>query len=182
MTQKNRPTLLVAGLAGVVLVAATIGALVFRYHQLGWFGETVSDMSVWQDNWQTWIDRQTDLNHPTMVHWIPPDCLCRFFTAGHAADLSRQAPSHGYRVFQAGEVSISIDLAAPLSPAPNFQTPGPLIVLTNAEGLIRYLGPYSDGLTCSSGNSLVTDWLPQSRDGQAVTLDVTSCRCLHTPD
>ncbi|GGX73980.1 DUF6436 domain-containing protein [Saccharospirillum salsuginis] len=172
----------VAGLAVAILALVSVGVFWFRADQLGWFGETVSDVPAWHDQWQEWVDDRADIDHPAMVHWIPEHCLCRFFMAGHAADLSERAPSLGYAAYQTGEISLSIDLARPLRSTPDFNTPGPLILLTNTDGAIRYLGPYSDGLTCTSANSLVDDWLPLSRSGQAINLDVTSCRCLHNPD
>jgi len=172
---------LVAGLALTILVLVSVGVFWFRSDQLGWFGETVSDVPAWNNHWQSWVDERSDIDHPAMVHWIPEDCLCRFFMASHAGDLSERATSLGYAAYQVGEISLSIDLAKPVQPTPDFETPGPLILLTNADGAIRYLGPYSDGLTCTNANSLVDDWLPLSRAGQAVNLDVTSCRCLHEP-
>ena len=168
--------------AVLILLLVSVGVFWFRADQLGWFGETVSDVPAWHGDWQDWIADRADIDHPAMVHWIPEDCLCRFFMAGHAGDLSERAPSMGYAVYQTGEISLSIDLARPVRSTPDFATPGPLIVLTDADGGIRYLGPYSDGLTCTSANSLVEDWLPLSRSGRAINLDVTSCRCLHNPD
>ena len=170
----------VAKLTGLVLLTAAIilSLILFRQSQLGWFGETVTDVPAWQAQWQEWIKRQP-LEHPAMVHWVPPDCLCRFFTAGHATTLSERADNLGYSVYQIGEPSLSLDVARPITSSPDFPTPGPLVLLTNAEGGIRYLGPYSDGLTCTQANSLVDDWLPLTRPGQLLNLDVTSCRCLY---
>lgn len=169
-----------AKLAGLAAITAAIilSLIVFRQSQLGWFGETVTSVPAWQAQWQEWINRQS-LKHPAMVHWVPPDCLCRFFTAGHATGLSERAETLGYSVYQIGEPSLNLDIAQPLASGPDFPTPGPLVLLTNTEGGIRYLGPYSDGLTCTQANSLVDDWLPLSRQGQVLNLDVTSCRCLY---
>lgn len=163
---------------GVVLGALVLGLITlgFRAHYLGWFGESVANVGRWGGDWQVWLDEQP-LQHPAMVHLMPAGCLCRFFTAQHAADLSERARSLGYHRYQAGDEFLSPELADPLHPASFPDSPGPLLALTGADGQIRYLGPYSDGLRCTAGNSLVEDWLPFSRPGRVLQVDANSCQC-----
>ncbi|MEX0624029.1 DUF6436 domain-containing protein [Saccharospirillum sp.] len=159
--------------AGLVLATVTFG---FRAQYLGWFGESVPDVARWGTDWQTWLDQQP-IEHPAMVHLMPEGCLCRFFTGQHAADLSIRADALGYQRYQAGDDFLSTELAQLLL-TPSFpNSPGPMLALTGADGQIRYLGPYSDGLRCTTANSLVDDWLPLSRPGRVLQVDANSCQC-----
>jgi hypothetical protein len=112
-----------------------------------------------------------------MVHLMPPGCLCRFFTTEHASDLSEQARAMGYHSYQAGDPFLETDVAEVLNTASFPLSPGPLLALTGIDGLIRDLGPYSDGLNCTSANSLVDAWLPLSRAGRIFQVDADSCQC-----
>lgn len=165
-----------SGLLGILVVVLAVGGW-FRATHLQWFGEDIPDINAWQAGWQGWVNDHTELRHPAMVHFMPENCLCRFFTAGHASQLSHQALLLGYSVFTLGGDFLDADLARELLNGPDTASPGPMIVLTDKNGRIRYLGPYSDGIRCGSGTSLVDAWLPLERPGQIVTLDVSSCRC-----
>lgn len=165
------PLVLVA--TGLMLIAAGFG---FRAHYTGWFGSTIPNVAVWGGDWQAWLDRQS-IDHPAMVHLMPPECLCRFFTIGHASELTEQARALGYNRYQAGDSFLQGDLAVMIQTRTFPQSPGPLLALTDRDGQLRYLGPYSDGLTCTSANSLVDDWLPLSRPGQILQVDANSCQC-----
>ncbi len=171
----SRVWLSVGGLvaAGLILAAVTLG---FRAHYLGWFGESVSNVANWGADWQDWLDQQP-IEHPALVHLMPGGCLCRFFTAGHAAELSARADTLGYHRYQAGDNFLSEALAVPLHTRSFPQSPGPMLALTGVDGQIRYLGPYSDGLRCTTANSLVDDWLPLTRLGQVLQVDANSCQC-----
>lgn len=165
----------IIGLVAAVLVLAAV-TLGFRAHYLGWFGESVSNVGRWGTDWQDWLDQQP-IEHPAMVHLMPEGCLCRFFTGQHAGDLSILAEPMGYHRYQAGDEFLDADLADPLLTRSFPDSPGPLLALTGADGQIRYLGPYSDGLRCTTANSLVDDWLPLSRPGQVLQVDANSCQC-----
>jgi hypothetical protein len=165
-------------LALIVLSAGLLLAvsLWFRAQYQGWFGASIPNVEVWGDNWQHWVDRQP-LDHPAMIHLMPAGCLCRFFTVQHASALSEQARALGYSRYQGGNIFLSSDLAVPLETSDFPASPGPLLALTDSDGSLRYLGPYSDGLRCTSANSLVDDWLPLSRPGQLLQVDANSCQC-----
>lgn len=157
----------------LVLATATLG---FRAHYLGWFGESVTNVTTWGADWQMWLDQQP-IEHPAMVHLMPANCLCRFFTGQHAADLSIRAKALGYHPYQAGDDFLSDEVAKPLLTRSYPLSPGPLLALTGADGQIRYLGAYSEGLRCTTSNSLVDDWLPLSRTGRVLQVDADSCQC-----
>jgi hypothetical protein len=159
--------------SALLLIAA---GFAFRSHYLGWFGSAIPNVAAWGNDWQAWLDQQA-IEHPAMVHLMPPDCLCRFFTATHASDLSEQARVMGYTVYQAGDSFLKDSLAVSLQTGSFPASPGPLLGLTDTDGLIRYLGPYSDGLTCTSATSLVDDWLPLARPGHVLQVDANSCQC-----
>lgn len=161
------------------LLLALAAALWFRQSHLDWLGRSVSDVSAWSDQWQDWVDTRRDLTHPAMIHWMPPGCLCRFMASGHASSLSESGRELGYHPVQLGTPFIKQTLAALLDDGAPPASPGPLIVLTGADGQIRYLGAYSSGLTCAQSNSLVDDWLPLSRPGSVVNLDATTCVCVN---
>lgn len=158
------------------LLLALAAGLWFRQIHLDWLGRSVVDVSQWREDWQAWFDERDEVQHPAMLHWMPPGCLCRFLAAGHAATLSETGRSLGYQPVQLGTPFISAQLARPLAGLPP-ASPGPLIVLTGADGQIRYLGAYSSGLSCAQSNSLVDDWLPLARSGSVVNLDATTCVC-----
>lgn len=148
----------------------------FERQYIGWYGETVDNMNLWQSHWQTWLDRQPELQHPAMVHLIPEGCLCRWFVRDHASELSTTASQLGYQVYQASNL-LGAEQAQLLSQPIDFASPGPLMILTNSDGDVRYLGPYSDGIRCNAATSLVDQWLPLTLQGQVVQLDANGCVC-----
>ncbi|MCH8532689.1 MAG: DUF6436 domain-containing protein [Saccharospirillum sp.] len=162
---------------GVFLILLAGGSVFwFERHYMGWFGESVDNMNAWQGQWQSWLDGQPELEHPAMVHLLPEDCLCRWFVRDHAGDLSDKAVQLGYQVYQTS-VLLGEEQASLLKYPIDFASPGPLMILTNAEGEVRYLGPYSDGLRCNAETSLVDQWLPLELRGQVVQLDANGCVC-----
>ncbi|MHA7878185.1 MAG: DUF6436 domain-containing protein [Saccharospirillum sp.] len=163
--------------SGLLLALVAAGAVYwFQATHLGWFGETVDDMRAWQSHWQGWVNEQAAVQHPAMVHLVPEGCLCRFFVQAHAADLSQSAQELGYRVYQTSSLLPS-ERAERLDRPVAFDSPGPLLMLTDHNGELRYLGPYSDGVRCNAETSLVDQWLPLSLGGQVIQLDASGCLC-----
>lgn len=148
----------------------------FERQYMGWFGETVDNMNVWQSRWQQWLDQQSELQHPAMVHLLPDECLCRWFVRDHASELSEKASQLGYQVYQTSALLAGEEAQLVTRPV-DFASPGPLMILTNSSGEVRYLGPYSDGLRCNAETSLVDQWLPLDLRGQVVQLDANGCVC-----
>lgn len=162
---------------GLVFVLLAGGSVYwFERHYMGWYGQTVNDMNGWQQQWQSWLDSQPELQHPAMVHLLPDQCLCRWFVRDHASDLSDKAVELGYEVYQTSAL-LGSDQARLLTQVVDFETPAPLMILTDSAGQVRYLGPYSDGLRCNAENSLVDQWLPLELQGQVVQLDANGCIC-----
>jgi len=170
-----------AGLLAAALVAAPLLAgLWFNQTHLGWLNESIPDADAFASGWQQTLDAQPQLEHPAVIHWLPRSCLCRLLTLPHALQISTEAAANGFSLYQfnADERALGTPISAELDA---LLGASPTILITNSHGQIRYVGAYSSGIRCASGNSLVATFiadparLPKHR---VVGLNVQTCRCL----
>ena len=170
-----------AWLLALALVVSPLGAgLWFNQAYLGWLNESIPDANAYAAAWQETVDGQQQLRHPAVIHWLPSACLCRLLTLPHAVQISAEAAENGFNIYQfngadRGLGEIRSVLLEPVLGA------SPTILITDTSGQVRYVGAYSDGIRCASGDSLVNSFiadpqaLPQYR---VVGLNVQTCRCL----
>nr|WP_230390619.1 DUF6436 domain-containing protein [Reinekea sp. G2M2-21] len=141
--------------------------------------ENVADSNVFFASWQNAITSNDTLQHPAVIHNLPDDCLCRALTAKHAGQISAQAGQSGFYTFQIlsnhPELGKSVDILDSI-----VRQIAPVIIITNAQGRIAYVGAYSDGIRCNTGTSLVSRFIASPEDLPAIPvvgLDVKTCRC-----
>ncbi|TCS42442.1 DUF6436 domain-containing protein [Reinekea marinisedimentorum] len=157
------------------------GSYLFNKTHVGWLIESVPDSIAYKDNWQTIINNLTEVEHPAVIHLLPENCLCRVLSAKHAGQITVQAQSAGFNVFQlnSGDSSLGQRVSAP-----DINTPfSPAIAITRDDGTLAYVGAYSDGIRCNTGTSMVDQFLesPASLPARTVVgLDVQTCRCLNS--
>ena len=170
-----------AWLLTTALVAAPLlAALWFSQTHQGWLNESIPDANTYASDWQQTLDAQPWLDHPAVIHWLPGTCLCRLLTLPHALKISTEAAVNGFSIYQfnADDRGLGMVISAALD---SVLGASPTILITNNSGQISYVGAYSDGIRCSSGNSLVATFiddplrLPKHR---VVGLNVQTCRCL----
>jgi hypothetical protein len=167
-------------LATALVAAPLLAGLWFNQTHLGWLNESIPDANAYASDWQQTLDAQSQLDHPAVIHWLPNTCLCRLLTLPHALQISTEAATNGFSIYQFN--ADDRGLGAVISAALNSRLgASPTIFITNSNGQISYLGAYSEGIRCSRGNSLVATFiddplrLPNQR---VVGLDVETCRCL----
>ncbi|MCE2596369.1 DUF6436 domain-containing protein [Motilimonas cestriensis] len=81
----------------------------------------------------------------TIIHFTSEGCVCNSYSQAHKQTLNQQAISNGYQVINLTMTAALRELV-PATPA--------ALVMSN-EGKLVYFGPYSEGLACSSSNSLI---------------------------
>ena len=172
---------LAAGLLGLALVVIPLGAgLWFNQAYLGWLNESIPDANAYGAGWQETLDAQPQLQHPAVMHWLPNTCLCRLLTLPHALKISAEASANGFNIYQLNGADRGLGeiVSTPLTP---MLGASPTILITDARGQVRYVGAYSNGIRCASGDSLVTSFIadPQGLPSHRVVgLNVQTCRCL----
>ncbi|WP_434339700.1 DUF6436 domain-containing protein [Motilimonas cestriensis] len=81
----------------------------------------------------------------TIIHFTASGCVCNSYSQAHKQSLNQQAISDGYQVINLTMTAALRELV-PATPA--------ALVMSN-KGKLVYFGPYSEGLACSSSNSLI---------------------------
>lgn len=156
------------------------GSYLFTKTHVGWLIEQVPDSIAYKDDWQALINSLEGVEHPAVIHWLPENCLCRVLSAKHAGQITVQAESAGFHVFQLNSHDDS--LGKHLSVL-SLNTPfSPVIAITARNGNLAYVGAYSDGIRCNTGTSMVDSFLEDPAKlpvRTVVGLDVKTCRCLN---
>ncbi|BCE01857.1 DUF6436 domain-containing protein [Marinicellulosiphila megalodicopiae] len=115
----------------------------------------------------------------TLIHINQPWCICNSFTSSHVLNLDKLATAQSIKTInvELGELSAdqqSKDWQNLLSLIPST----PATVLLNDSGNIEYIGPYSSGLTCNSGNSFIEQFLKQEQSDKTIANWIsTGCYC-----
>ncbi len=168
-------------IGAVLIIIPLVTSFWFLQSHVDWLIKKVEDPSYFLDTWQFWVSEQEGLKHPVVIHYLPDTCLCSALTQRHAVSLSETALKNGYTVHQIG--SSKNGLGSPITGiglgVPNDLSP--LIIITQRNGDIRYLGAYSEGLLCNSSSSLVERFIePMSGmvfEPPVIGIDVKSCHC-----
>lgn len=164
--------------AFIIVFLLLLGAAAwFNAKHLGWLDDVVVDNQAYLMQWQQEVNALS-LTHPSILHWMPEDCLCSFFSLNHALDISVTAASASFNIYQLNTTYEGLGDSVYSDSLPLLT--GSTIVMTNAEGQIAYVGAYSDGLRCNDGNSMVSrftdspDLLPVQ---PIVGTNVRTCLC-----
>jgi len=115
----------------------------------------------------------------TLVHVKQSLCLCNAYSNTHIQTLNVLADQSLIQV-----IDVSLDALTQLQQSVQWQTllalvpSTPATVLINSQGKIEYIGPYSSGLTCNSGNSFIEGFLSQPEGDLPIANWInTGCYC-----
>ena len=163
-----------------ILLAISLWASIwFNQTHIGWLIESVPNSFEFSQQWQSRINQLSGVEHPAIVHFLPDDCLCRVLASKHAGQISETATQSGFNVYQLG--SSNIEFATEIRDFVAIDHDiSPIIAITHESGDIAYVGAYSDGVRCNTGNSMVESFLksPDLLPTRAIIgLDVETCRC-----
>ncbi len=89
-------------------------------------------------------------SRPVLLHFVDPDCSCTRFSVPHIATLKARYPAIDHIEVVPGDPlahRFTQDLPPFLS--------SPSVALVNAEGGVRYFGPYTAGRVCGTGEDLL---------------------------
>lgn len=173
---KTKRTLWSIGVIGVVFVTSLIAARWFQTVYVGWLVESVQSPNTLQTQWQSAVDEAVELSHPAVIHSLPSGCICTFLTVKHAKSVSEKALNAGFSVSQLDTSHQGLGAEIQLD-VPELS---PFIAITDEHGTIKYLGAYSDGVRCTTANSLVDRFVENISNlpnQPIVGLDVEVCRC-----
>lgn len=163
----------------IVLILSLLASVWFNQTYIGWLIESVPNSLEFKEQWQSRIDQVPSMQHPAIVHYLPDDCLCRALASKHASQISETAIQNGFNVYQLGSSNIELAVEVGDFIAIDHDI-SPIIAITDESGDIAYVGAYSDGVRCNTGNSMVESFIasPETLPMRAVIgLDVQTCRC-----
>jgi hypothetical protein len=164
---------------GCIIVFSFLVGRWFQSTYVGWLIESISQPLQFQQQWQTAVDQSEELTHPAVIHFLPDACACTVLTVKHAKSVTSKAVNSGYEVYQLSsnhqDLGKSIAMGVPEI--------SPIIAITDINGQIQYLGAYSDGVRCTTANSMVDNFVESIENlpkRAIVGLDVEVCRCLES--
>ena len=105
-------------------------------------------------------------------HISDDDCFCQMVAGAHIADVKKIVENETME-----NVLISLEDAPEIS---NFVPSVPAIIIYNDQEELIYVGPYSTGYLCTTGNGLVEDLIPkmnQSVENPVVMSLARGCYC-----
>lgn len=122
-----------------------------------------------------------------LVHFWDPACPCNAGNQQHLASLLEQYNGQiGFYAVQKpgteGALPKTLSALIPLSDFPGSQSipSTPAVGIWDKHGKLAYFGPYSAGITCNAGNSLIDPVLEALSQDRAVSVDnslAVGCFC-----
>tara|TARA_B110000881_G_C18308004_1_gene380480 strand:+ start:15 stop:557 length:543 start_codon:yes stop_codon:yes gene_type:complete len=115
----------------------------------------------------------------TLVHVTQSFCICSAYSSTHIQTLNALAEGQSIAV-----IDVALDALTANQQNDEWQNlielipSTPATILINSKGKIEYIGPYSSGLTCNSGNSFIERFLTQPEGDLAIANWInTGCYC-----
>lgn len=107
----------------------------------------------------------------TVVHIISEDdCLCQLTASRHIHEVKD-------KVSRFGNTNITVNVED-IPGLGDILSSTPAIAVFDLEGSLAYLGPYSTGIGCLSGNGTVEPYLDRKATlGAIIPLEATGCYC-----
>ncbi|WP_122664042.1 DUF6436 domain-containing protein [Pseudomonas viridiflava] len=124
-----------------------------------------------------------------LVHFWDPACPCNVGNQQHLAELIEHFGGPGGVDFYAvqkpgsqGQLPSTLSAIKPIAYLPGAEriSASPAVAIWDRDGRLAYFGPYSEGLTCNSGNSFIEPILQALTEGRAVNATHTmavGCYC-----
>ena len=123
-----------------------------------------------------------------VVHFWDPACPCNVGNQQHLAELIERFASRGVSFYavqkpgSTGHLPKTLEALQPLEQLPGSENlpASPAVGIWNADGRLVYFGPYSEGASCTSGNSFIEPVLEALAEGRTVSATNTlavGCYC-----
>ena len=123
-----------------------------------------------------------------LVHFWDPACPCNVGNQQHLAELIERFASRGVSFYavqkpgSTGHLPKTLEALQPLEQLPGSENlpASPAVGIWNADGRLVYFGPYSEGASCTSGNSFIEPVLEALAEGRTVSATNTlavGCYC-----
>lgn len=122
-----------------------------------------------------------------VLHVWQPGCPCNSGHLNYVEDMTRRYAAQGVRFARSGasaaEPASAVLADLPYLSMPDFGShwPGaPAVAIWDGSGKLVYVGPYSDGVYCTSDSSLIEPVLQALVAGRDVSItrqDTVSCLC-----
>ncbi|MDM8348736.1 DUF6436 domain-containing protein [Pseudomonas sp. sp1636] len=123
-----------------------------------------------------------------LVHFWDPACPCSIGNQQHLAELIKRFGPLGVNFHAVqkpgskGQLPASLSAMQALAPLPGSAgiPASPAVAIWDKQGQLAYFGPYSEGLTCNSSNSVIEPILEALSSGRAVNASNTmalGCFC-----
>ena len=121
-----------------------------------------------------------------VVHVWQSGCPCNAGHEAYISEMTRRFSAEGVRFARAG--SLPGGRGDILGDLPHWSLPqawsdwpgGPSVAIWDAQGQLAYVGPYSDGASCSKDSSFIEPVLQALLQGRAVNItrqDTLACLC-----
>ncbi len=116
---------------------------------------------------------QSGVNLPAIVHVSAgPDCFCESLSASHRAQLDHALPTFTLHTMLADKLPGSLGSVLKMAPA---------VLVVDAQGQLRYLGPYDLGYGCVTGQTLIDSIVAKAQGtyqpAGAVVSQARGCFC-----
>jgi len=108
-------------------------------------------------------------NKLTVFHLLAPNCHCNNLNSDHINSINHLADSLNFNIKQ---ITVEQSDIIPSLPA---------ILVTSKRGKLLYLGPYSQGLSCSKSSSFVETVLTNFKAGYSSELMVDEAKGCYCP-
>lgn len=102
-------------------------------------------------------------NRPVILHFMDPDCPCNRFSIPHIAELKSQLGQQARHLEHIKNQLI--DPFATGTALAKIVPATPAVAIWDAQGELRYFGPYSNGTFCGNGDDMIIYTLEQLSDG-----------------
>lgn len=123
-----------------------------------------------------------------LVHFWDPACPCNVGNQQHLAELIERFASRGVSFYavqkpgSTGHLPKTLEALQPLEQLPGSEDlpASPAVGIWDANGRLVYFGPYSEGASCTSGNSFIEPVLEALAEGRTVSATNTlavGCYC-----
>ena len=127
-----------------------------------------------------------------LVHFWDPACPCNVGNQQHLGELLERYSERGVQFYSVrkpgsqGQLPQALRALQPLDGLTGSQQlpASPAVAIWDQRGELAYFGPYSSGVTCTSGNSFVEPLLDALLEGRKVLADnnlANGCFCDWAP-
>ena len=116
---------------------------------------------------------RSGINLPAIVHVSAgADCFCETLSASHRAQLDDALPTFALHTIMADKLPETLGSALQMAPA---------VLVVDAQGQLRYLGPYALGYGCVTGQTLINSIVAKAQGAYqragAVVSQARGCFC-----